>query len=146
MFTNPFENATTQILREFCEEYIRLAELIVLYDKDQWDTIDSAENEVKRKMLMCEKTAFPTEKAATIHFMRLRVALISRNIDSSSAVKQAQARLSTYLKQHSYEVKSLGLSFRNKTLLSPSEIYANYYYLVQKLPGMVIKEPYRKKK
>ncbi len=146
MFINPFENATTQILKDFCEEYIRLAELITLFDKDAWDMIDRAENDVKKRFLMCEKTAFPNEKAASIHFMKLRVSLITKNINGSNAVKQAQERLSRFLREHSYEVRELGLSFRNKTLLSPSEIYANYYYLVQKLPGMVIPEPYSRKK
>lgn len=146
MFTNPFANATTQILKDFGEEYIRLAELIILFDKDGWDAIDAAENATKMKMIMGERTAFSSEKAANIHYMRLRRDLIVRNINNNPGVKQAQAKLTAYLRQHTYEVKALGLSFRDKALLSPSEIYANYYYLVQKIPGMVIPEPYSKKK
>lgn len=146
MISNPFESATTQILREFCEEYIRLAELIILFNKDEFDLIEEAEREVKKQMLMGVRTAFPDQKAASAHYLRMKVALVTRNIHDSGAVRQAQMALTKFLRQHSFEVRNLGLSFRDHNLLSPAEIYVNYYFLVEKLPGMVLPETYRKNK
>lgn len=146
MIPNPFENSVTRLLVDFGNEYIRLAELIILFDKDQWDLIESAEKEVKKQRLMGMRTAFPDEKAARIHFMRLKVALITKNINENKAVRQAQTALSQYLRKHSHEVRTLGLSFKDRMLLTPTEIFANYHYLVQKIPGMVIAEPYNRKK
>lgn len=146
MISNPFENATTKILRDFCEEYIRLAELIILFDKDEFDLIESAEGEIKKQMLMGVRTAFPNQKAAFKNYLKLKVNLVEKNINRSGAVRDAQVALTRFMKKHSYEVRSMGLSFRNKDLLSPAEIYVNYYYIVERLPGLVLPETYTKKK
>lgn len=146
MFVNPFTNATNKILKEFGEEYIRLAKTIIMFNEDDWNVIEEAERDIKKKMLMNEKTSFRTEREALIHFMRLKINLIERNINQNPGVKVALDTISTYMRRHSLEVKTLGLAFKDGKRLTPTELYVNYYCLLDIVPGLVAPELYRKKK
>lgn len=125
-----FPNST---LKDFCEEYIKLSERIILWDKDYMESIDSAEKEVTTAFIIGTKTQFRNETEMKLHFMRLRVNNITQVINNNPGAQKCQRELTKFLSKHKYEVETLKLGYSAGEVLSPTQIYANYYCVVKKL-------------
>lgn len=144
---NSLSSSLNAPYRDFCEEYIRLAELIISFDKDQMEIIDKAEEQALVSILMGVKTTYSMlgETRTRIHFNKMRVNLIDKFIKENNGVRKAYEELNRYVRKHSTERQKLKLVYNDKEL-SPEELYKNYLLVVERLKDFNVQLDVMKKK
>ncbi len=118
-------------LQSFSEEHNRLAELIILFDKEGMERLDEEEKMLLDQVLL-GKCRY-TKKEISMMYRIKRVKHMNRLIDENDALRHVQKKLSQYVKGHRIESEKLQLAFKDKTILTPTEIYVNYEHLVREL-------------
>ncbi len=119
------------VLQNFAEEYNRLAEYIVLFDKDAMEEIDYEERLLLDQVLL-GKSRY-SKRDIELKYRVKRVKLIAKMLDENKALRKVQKELSQYVRFHKIERARLQLAFGDGVTLSPTEIYVNYEYLVKEL-------------
>ncbi|MCX4365234.1 MAG: hypothetical protein OSJ70_05625 [Bacilli bacterium] len=147
-FSNSLSSSLNSPYRDFCEEYIRLAELIIQFEQDQMETIDAAEKDEITMLYMGQKTklSFLGEKGIKNHFKLVKSRVIKESMEKNSGVKQAYNILNRYFISHSVERNKLGMSIKNGQTLMPNEILENYEIAVNQLTNFKIQEDARQKR
>lgn len=146
-----FKNMITSSLNApysaFCEEYIRLAELIIFFDKDQMEIIDKAEEEAIVSIFTGMKTLYSSlgEERTRKHFNLMRSRLIDQFIKENDGVRKVYETLNDYVRKHSVERQKLNLSYHDDHLNS-DELYMNYLIVVDKLKNFDLEKDAIKKK
>lgn len=145
-FINSLNSSLDTPYREFCEEYIRLAELIIFFDKDQMEIIDEAEKQALTSIIMGVKTLYSQlgEKRTRIHFNLKRARLIDEFIRENSGVRQVYEKLNNYVCKHHAERKKLNLVCTGSSLTS-EELYDNYLLVVKRLKDFNVRLDVMKK-
>ena len=149
---NDIKNSITSSLntpyRDFCEEYVRLAELIIQFEQDQMEAIEKSEQDELTMLYMGQKTklSFLGEDGIKKHFRYVKARIIKESIDKNSGVKQAYDMLNKYLATHSVEKNKLGITIKNGQTLAPIELITNYDIAVNQLTNFKIQDDAYQKK
>lgn len=147
-FTNSITSSLNSPYRDFCEEYIRLAELIIQFEQDQMEIIEKAENDELTMLYMGQKTklSFLGENGIRKHFQLVKARIIKESIDKNSGVREAYNMLNKYLAKHSVERTKLGITIKNGTTLMPIELIQNYEVAVNQLTNFKVQDDIYQKK
>lgn len=123
-----FNSSVESPYRAFCEEYIRLSELILQFEQEQIEMIDKIENEELTKLFMGVKTglSFLKENGIKKHFKIVKARIIKESLERNSGLRQVYGELNRYMSYHSVEINKLGMSFKNNASLDPLELLDNY--------------------
>lgn len=147
-FTNSITSSLNSPYRDFCEEYIRLAELIIQFEQDQMEVIETAEKDTLTMLYMGQKTklSFLGEDGIKKHFQLVKARIIKESIDKNSGVRQTYNMLNKYLAKHSVERTKLGITIKNGSTLMPIELITNYEIAVNQLTNFKAQEANYQKK
>lgn len=147
-FTNSIASSLNSPYRDFCEEYIRLAELIIQFEQDQVEIIEKAEKDELTMLYMGQKTklSFLGENGIKKHFQLVKARIIKESIDKNSGVREAYNMLNKYLAKHSVERTKLGITIKNGTTLMPIELIQNYEVAVNQLTNFKVQDDIYQKK
>lgn len=147
-FTNSITSSLNSPYRDFCEEYIRLAELIIQFEQDQVEIIEKAEKDELTMLYMGQKTklSFLGENGIKKHFQLVKARIIKESIDKNSGVREAYNMLNKYLAKHSVERTKLGITIKNGTTLMPIELIQNYEVAVNQLTNFKVQDDIYQKK
>lgn len=134
--------------KEFCEEYIRLAELIIQFEQEQMEIIDKSEEDEITKIYMGEKTklSYLGEEGIKKHFNIKRARIIKESIQNNRGVSEAYNILNKYVLHHSVEIEKLGLTIKIGETLKPIELIENYEIAVSSLNNFKAQEEHYSKK
>lgn len=124
-------SSQAHLLKSFAYEYIRLAEMIIYFDKDAMDKIDETEKQVEVDRLLGKDKRTPRE--IQLFFMRNRINLIEKIIASNVGAQKTIRTLTVLMKQHKIERESLKLSYYDGKLLTATQLYVNYVCVVGKM-------------
>ncbi len=145
---NSITSSLNSPYRDFCEEYIRLAELIIQFEQDQIETVEKAEKDELTMLYMGQKTKLSSLGASGIknHFQAVKAQIIKESIEKNGGVRQAYNILNKYLAKHSVESKKLGITIKNGQTLMPIELITNYDIAVNQLANFKAQEDAYQKK
>lgn len=143
-----FTSSLSSPYRDFCEEYVRLAELIIQFEQDKIELLEKAEKDELSMLYMGQKTrySFLGEKGIKKHFRLRKSQIIEESIAHNSGVKQVYDILNRYLLNHSVEKNKLGLIFKNGSSLTALELLTNYEAIVDELANLKARDDVYKKK
>lgn len=76
--------------KEFCEEYIRLAEMIIEFEQDQMEMLDKIEQDELSNLYIGVRTklSFLGETGIKQHFRIMKARIIKETIEKNSGVKK----------------------------------------------------------
>ncbi len=145
---NTFTSSLNAPYKDFCEEYIRLAELIIQFDQDQMERIAQAENDEITHIYMGVRTnlSFLGEEGIKHHFKVVKARLIKEAIENNSGVKFAYGQLNRFMRTHKVESSKIGMTMQNGTFLAPLELLNNYEIAVKCAQNFKIQTDAYKKK
>lgn len=134
--------------KDFCEEYIRLAELIIQFEQDQMEKIDKAEKDEITRLHMGESTklSYLGEDGIKKHYLIIKARIIRETMEQNSGVKQVYDTLNKYVLQHNVERGKMGLTMKNGKMLTPIELIENYEIVVQQVANFNIQSSTYNKK
>lgn len=126
-------NPNLMILKDFCEEYIRLAESILLIDSSDFEILKKAEEEVTIEYYQgIRRKGFESLNAIKTHFALRNVELIEQTLKKYPNLERNVVFLDRFINKHRIEIRNLGLSFKNNEI-TPLNLYCNYVFVVDYL-------------
>lgn len=142
-----FTSSLNSPYKDFCEEYIRLAELIIQFEQDQMEMIDKIEEDEITKLYMGVKTSlsFLKENGIKRHFRVKKARILKESIEKNSGLKKVYDQLNRYMSYHSVEREKLGMSLKNNATLTTIELLENYEIAVTNMKNFSVKDNLNKK-
>lgn len=135
MFVN---GAVNELLQEFCEEYIRLAEMIILFDPEKMQKIDQQENVAIENAFLSKDSyyAYLGENGINAHFDVIRARQIKENIELNSGPKVVCKKIVKHINEHRFECEKIGIVMKHSNSIMPHEIYQNYKTVISQLENL----------
>lgn len=145
---NSYPSSLNTPYKEFCEEFIRLAELIIQFEQEQIEVLEKAEKDELTMLIMGEKTrlSFLGENGIKKHYQMVKGRVIQESINKNVGLKKTFEMLIRLQMTHSIEVDKLGMVSQSSNAMKPYEMFINYEIAVNHLANFKVQDDIHQKK